>query len=232
MTAREIARYAKKTLRKLHGRAAMSMGRASSASPLSIYWGFDRGRPIDRYYIERFLGDHSNDVKGVVLEVASADYSTRLGGERITRQEVLDADESNRQATIIGDICDPATLPTGAFDCVVLTQTLQLIYDVRAAVTQIRRSLRPGGCALITVCGITSIRHHGDCPWHWSFTEDSLGALLREEFDPDKIEVATFGNLYAATAFLHGAAVEEVSTRKLDIFDPAFPVIIAARAVA
>lgn len=232
MTARDIARRARKKLRRLHGRAAMNVGRAASASPLSIYWGFDRGTPIDRYYIERFLSDHSDDMKGVVLEVASADYSKRFGGERITRQEVLDLDQQNPQATIVGDICDSATLPSNTFDCVVLSQTLQLIYDLRGAVAQIRRSLRPGGCALITACGITSIRQHGECPWHWSFTEDSMRALLSESFDPGRIEVRTFGNLFAATAFLHGAGVEEVPKRKLDLFDPAFPVIIAARAVA
>jgi hypothetical protein len=46
------------------------------------------------------------------------------------------------------------------------------------------------------------------------------------------VTISTHGNLYAATAFLHGAAVEEVEAAKLAHFDPSYPVTIAARAVA
>lgn len=232
MTARALARNARRKVRNLLGRGAMSFGRASRLSPLSIHYGFDRGKPIDRYYIERFLASHTKDIHGVVLEIASADYSRRFGGDRIARQDILDVVADNANATIVGDICDPATLPSNTYDCIVLTQTLQLIYDMPAAVREIRRSLRPGGCALITVCGITSIRDHGDCPWSWSLTDHSLRTLLAGSFDAEKIDVEVFGNLFAATAFLHGAAVEEVRKSKLDVLDEAYPVIVAARAVA
>src|SRR3712207_5592488 len=35
--------------------------------PLSAQWGFDRGLPIDRYYIEGFLSANAADVGGCVL---------------------------------------------------------------------------------------------------------------------------------------------------------------------
>jgi hypothetical protein len=38
------------------------------------------------------------------------------------------------------------------------------------------------------------------------------------------------GNVFAATAFLQGAALEEVDRAKLDIEDPAYPVTITLRA--
>ncbi|HEY8583155.1 MAG TPA: hypothetical protein VIL49_09400, partial [Capillimicrobium sp.] len=38
-------------------------------TPLSEAGGYDRGRPVDRVYIERFLDAHRADVRGTVLEV-------------------------------------------------------------------------------------------------------------------------------------------------------------------
>ena len=68
--------------------------------------------------------------------------------------------------------------------------------------------------------------------FYWSFTPNSVARLLGESFDASKVEVASLGNLYAATAFLHGAAVEEVKTRKLEPTNPGYAITIAARAVA
>ena len=210
----------------------MKLGRIGSARPLSDNWGYERGTPIDRYYIEGFLADHEGDVRGRVLEVQEDDYSRRFGGAKVTRQDILNIDDSIPDATIVGDLADPAVLPAGQFDCILLTQTLHLVFDMAAATANIRRALRPGGVALITVPGISPIGPRGDYPWYWSLTEQSLERLLLEHFDAGKVSIESFGNLFAATAFLHAAAVEEVPKRKLDRFDPDYPVTIAARAVA
>jgi SAM-dependent methyltransferase len=210
----------------------MNLGRISSASPISRYWGYDRGTPIDRYYIEKFLGEHSSDVRGRVLEVQEDDYTRRFGGADVTASDVLNLDTSNPKATMIGDLADPKTLPSGKFDCIVLTQTLHLVFDMAAAVANVRKALKPGGIALVTVPGITRVEPGPGYEWHWSLTKDSLRRLLEASFDPAKIEVTSYGNLFAATAFLHGAAVQEVSKRKLDRFDATYPVVVAARAVA
>ncbi|MDQ3478621.1 MAG: class I SAM-dependent methyltransferase [Pseudomonadota bacterium] len=211
----------------------MKLGRVASARPLSDMWGMDRGRPIDRYYIESFLTKHATDVAGRVLEIQEDGYSRRFGGDRVTHQDVLSLDASNPKATIIGDLADPATLPAGQFDCIILTQTLHLVFDMAVAVANVQRALRPGGVLLVTVPGITPLdRHEFLDSWYWSLTEPALRRLLCGPFRPEKVDIKTHGNLFAATAFLHGAAVEEVSKRKLDRRDRAFPVTIAARAIA
>jgi hypothetical protein len=53
-------------------------------------------------------------------------------------------------------------------------------------------------------------------------------------FDDQKIGVCGFGNLYAATAFLHGAAIEEVSKSKLELPPRGadYFIVICARALA
>lgn len=210
----------------------MRFGRIRSTEPLSTNWGYDRGTPIDRHYIEGFLARHASDVRGRVLEVQEDDYSRRFGGERVTHQDILNVDASNPRATILGDLASPITLPEGQFDCILLTQTLHLVFDMAAAIANIHRALRPGGVLLITVPGITPLdRVEFLHSWYWSLTGPALQRLLSGPFSPEKVAVEAHGNLYAASAFLHAAAVEEVSTRKLDKPDPTYPVTVAARAV-
>jgi SAM-dependent methyltransferase len=213
-------------------RIALRLGQISSDRPLSDDFGFSRGSPIDRHYIESFLGRHAPDVRGRVLEVGDDSYSRRFGAERVTRQSVLHL-HSGHGATIVGDLSTPGVLPEHAFDCIVLTQTLDLVFDLDAALKQLRRSLRPGGTLLLTVAGIASVDRGA---WKdfscWCFREGSVRRLLEAHFDPSKVEVTAYGNLFAATVFLHGGAVEDIDARRLLPFDPAYPVTIAARAVA
>lgn len=217
-------------VRRTRGRLGMRFGRIAKSRPLSTNWGFDRGQPIDRYFIERFLVTHSDDIRGHVLEIAEDLYSSKLGGSRISKLDILGLHDS-LEATIVGDLIDPATLPPAQFDCIILTQTFQFLFDLRAAVSNLHRALRPEGILLLTAPAITPIdRGEWKDSWYWSFTEASIRRLLSESFD--QVEVAAYGNLAAATGFLHGAAVEDVGTDKLENYDPAYPMIVAARAVA
>ena len=210
----------------------MRIGRVNSTQPLSTNWGYDRGTPIDRYYIERFLGQHALDVRGRVLEIQEDDYSRRFGGDRITHQDILNVDTSNPRATIVGDLSDASTLPEAQFDCIILTQTLHLVFDMPAAITNLHRALRPGGVLLITVPGITPLdRVEFLDSWYWSLTAPALERLLSGPFRPGDVSVEAHGNLFAATAFLHAAAVEDVGKRRLDKRDRVYPVTIAARAI-
>ena len=211
----------------------MGVGQIASRLPLSRQFGFDRGTPIDRYYIEAFLAANAADIRGHVLEIADDAYSVRFGGQRVTRQDVLHIEAGHPAATITGDLCDPDVLTSGSFDCIVLTQTLHLIFDMDQALSQIRRALRRGGVALITVPGITPVdTGEWKDSWYWSLTPRALHRLLGRSFSPGQLSVTAYGNLFAATAFLHGAAIEEVNRRKLDSVDEAYPVIVAARVEA
>ncbi|HET7816888.1 MAG TPA: hypothetical protein VFK58_04860 [Sphingomicrobium sp.] len=219
-------------LRRLHGRVVLGIGAAARTSPLCPDFGGSRGTPIDRYYIERFLADHSADVRGRVLEVGDDSYSRRFGAGRVTKQDVLQLNE-RPGATIAGDLGKPGLLPAASFDCIILTQTLQLIYELEIAVDNLRSALAPGGTLLVTVPGISAIdRFEWRDSWYWSLTGTALRRLIERAFDPDDVTIATYGNLYAATTFLQGACVQEVSRRKLDLVDPAYPVTVGARAVA
>jgi SAM-dependent methyltransferase len=145
---------------------------------------------------------------------------------------VLHVDAGNPSATIVGDLSKSGILPSDAFDCIVLTQTLHLIFDMRKALSELARSLKPGGTLLITVPGITRVdRGEWGYTWYWSLTDLALAQLLAEFFDEKDILVETSGNVFAAVCFLQGLAVSEVPTSKLDVLDSSFPVIVTAKVV-
>jgi len=200
-------------------------------TPISTWFGFDRGLPIDRYYIERFLADYSEDIQGRVLEVGDPNYTRQFGGDRVTKSDVLHVSERNPLATFVGDLTCAGHIPSKTFDCVIVTQTLHLIYDVRAALGTLYRILKPNGILLVTVPGISQISYdQWGKSWYWSFTSLSIRQLL-EEFLPAKyVEVESCGNVLAATAFLQGIATSELERTELDFRDPHYEVLITARA--
>src|SRR5437773_7600780 len=130
--------------------APLLLLRLARAQPLSDRWGYDRGQPIDRHYIERFLDQHRADITGRVLEVKSADYAHRFGSG-LEQIDVLDIDGLNPEATIVADLATADAIPEDSFDCFVLTQTLQYVYDSGAAIRHARRTLRPGSVPLTPV---------------------------------------------------------------------------------
>jgi glycosyltransferase involved in cell wall biosynthesis len=206
------------------------LGDLRRTRPISREYGYDRGRPIDRYYIEDFLARHARDIRGRVLEIGDSAYTRQFGADRVEVSDVLHVDESNPRATIVGDLSAAEHVPSGAFDCFILTQTLQLVYDVPAACQTAYRILKPGGVLLVTVPGITQISDNDwRDTWYWSFTTRSVRALLEEVFP--KVEVEAHGNVLAATAFLHGLATEELRPEELDHSDQDYEVLITARAV-
>jgi glycosyltransferase involved in cell wall biosynthesis len=200
-------------------------------TPISKDFGFDRGQPVDRYYIERFLARHSSEIQGRVLEIGDDSYTRQFGGAQVTRSDVLHVNPGNPRATLVGDLTEPGVLPENAFDCIILTQTLQLIYDVPLAIRRLHRALAPGGSLLVTAPGISQIdRGEWGPTWFWSFTPIALERMFSEIFGREGVMVRQYGNVFAATAFLQGLAVEDVDIADLEPIDWPYPVIIGLRA--
>ncbi len=199
------------------------------SSPLSASWGFDRGTPVDRYYIERFLEVHRRDIAGRTLEVADSEYTNRYG-TGVTKSDVLDIDPSNKEATLIADLSMADQIPPATFDCFILTQTLHLIFDIESAIGNAYRLLRPGGVLLATVPSVSRIAAEAneDC---WRMTVPSCARLFAKSFGAENTTVRSYGSLLTCIAFLQGMAYEELSHKELAINDDAFPLIIGVRAV-
>lgn len=213
---------------------AVKYNRLWQLIPISRIYGWNRGSPIDRYYIDQFLFAHTSDIRGHVLEIGDNRYTRKFGGGTVGRSDVLHVVEGAPDATIVADLTCANHIPSDTFDCIICTQTLQMIYDVRAALRHIYRILKPEGVLLATSHGISKIgRREGIDPWgeYWRFTTQSARRLFEEIFPAANISVKTNGNVLAAIAFLHGLAAEELRKEELDYFDPDYEVLITVRAV-
>jgi SAM-dependent methyltransferase len=208
-------------------------GHLRRLKPISPDWGMERGQPIDRYYIERFLSSHASDIQGRVLEIGDNTYTCKFGQERVTESVVLHVAEQKEHVTLIGSLTDIDAFPACSFDCFIVTQTLQAIFDVPSAVRTIYHSLKPGGVALITIPGISKISRYDMERWgyYWSFTTGSIEKLFSESFPRDHLKIEANGNVLASIAFLHGLASQELSKKELDYSDPDYQLLITVRAV-
>jgi SAM-dependent methyltransferase len=211
---------------------AVRFGSLRRLTPISKTFGFDRGLPIDRFYIESFLRASLADIHGRTLEVADNAYTCKFGAGHVVQSDVLHAESGNPAATIVADLSRGEGLPSEAFDCIILTQTLQMIYDLRTSLRLLCEALKPGGVLLATVPGISQISRHDMDRWgdYWRFTTLSAQRLF-EDAGPMDVTVKAYGNVLAAVAFLHGLAAEELREDELNWPDPDYELLIAVRAV-
>ena len=142
--------------------------------------------------------------------------------------------EGNPQATIVGDLTSADHIDSNSFDCIIFTQSLQMIYDLKAALHTLHRILKPGGVLLLTSAGISKIaRQLGEDDWgeYWHLTSQSAKALFDETFPGAEVQVDSYGNVLSAISFLHGLAAEEIDKKKLDYKDSKYEVLVVVRAI-
>jgi SAM-dependent methyltransferase len=200
--------------------------------PVSREFGYDRGLPIDRYYIERFLERHRRDVTGRTLEIGDDEYTRRYGGGRTSRRDVLHVHGRNPAATIVGDLADAPHIADGTFDCIVVTQTLHLIYELDGAVATLRRILRPGGVVLATFPGISQLSEdEWSRTWSWGLSSRFARCLFASRFGERNVTVGAHGNSLAAAAFLQGLATAELAPAQLDVDEAGCELLVTVRAV-
>lgn len=213
----------------------VDFGSLNRLDPISPVFGKDRDLlTIERYYIEQFLGEHSADVKGRTLEMGDPAYTIKFGGDRVTQPDVLSYVPGNPQATIVADLTDAPHIPTGSFDCIIITQTLQMIFEIEKCVAELHRILKPGGIVLATSHGMSRVaRREGVDDWgeYWHFTSQSKRKLFSAIFGAGNVRIQTYGNVLSCVANLHGLAAREIKPEQIDYNDPNYELLICVRAV-
>ena len=213
----------------------INFGDLRRTTPVSRVFGLDRGLHISRYYIGRYLEQNAHLVRGRVLEFGDPFYTLKYGGDRVTQSDVLNVVSGDPRTTFVGSLIESESfIPSGIFDCIICTQTLQMIYDFRGALRQLERILAPGGTLLFTTHGISQIgRFEGIDAWgeYWFFTSQSLRHLMAEYFAAERITICPYGNVLSAVAHLHGLCEEDLTREELDERDSAYEVIIGVTAV-
>ena len=198
--------------------------------PLNRNFGFERGTPVDRYYIEQFLNKKRELITGNVLEISENTYTKKFGSNVLT-SSILTFDKNAIFPVIHGDLTDQTTLPQQKFDCFIATQTLNFIKEVEKAVANAHFLLAPSGVFIGTTACLSQISQFDYERWgdYWRFTDKGLKTLLEKHFS--KVKVYPMGNFAAARCLLDGLAVEDF--KKLDFLDTVdinYSIIIAFEA--
>lgn len=214
---------------------SVDFGSLKRLTPISPIFGIDRDLiSVERYYIEDFLQKHQTDIQGRVLEMGEPLYTEKFGGTEVSQSDVLNYVEGNPKATIVADLTDAPHIPDNSFDCIVITQTLQMIFDADKAIASLHRILKPGGVVLATSHGITKVaRREGVDDWgeYWHFTTQSSRKLFGDVFGRENIDVSSYGNILTTIASLHGLAASEIDAEELNHNDPDYELLVMVRAV-
>ncbi len=200
-----------------------------STIPASIDFGFDRGGPVDRYYIEKFLKKNKNYIKGRVLEIGDDRYTKKFG-DKVVFSDILNVNYDEEGSTVIDDLDKMRNLRKNYYDCFICTHVYPCIFDVQKAVENSLTILKKGGVLLLTVPGICPISLDDYRKWgvYWSFTDMAVKQLLNKVILKKDYQIEIFGNLKAATSFLYGYSWKELPKKDLDKKDIRYQIVIAA----
>jgi SAM-dependent methyltransferase len=204
-------------------------GNLRRTRPFSTDFGFDRGMPIDRYYLEKFLTAHAAHIRGRVLEIQMAAYGRRFGQD-VTACHSIDINPDVRPTYVCDLAHSEDDIPSDSYDCFLMPSTLQHLRELEPALANARRIVRPGGAVIATAAGfVPLVPDHGSDLWH--LTAAGWREMAQRVWPHDDVEVTAYGNCLAAIAALHGIAVEELDRHELDVVDPRYPVLIGIACV-
>ena len=192
--------------------------------PFSRKFGLERGSPVGRYYVERFLRKNAEFVTGPCLEFGDARYRALFPGAG--EYHVIDV--VRRPAVdFVADIHDPVGVPRDYFKSIICTQVLEHLAHPEKAAAAIFDLLAPGGVLLLTVPFINPV--HYDPADFRRYTPEGVTLLLLDAgFDVEQVDFG--GNSLVGTGSLLGMVQEDFSTSELELKDPVYPYNVLARA--
>jgi len=200
--------------------------------PVSNVYGLDRGKSVDRWYIEEFMFENRNYIKGKTLEILDRDYTRKYGKDKVITSHILDIDKDNKHADIYGDLRNLKNIiKNNTYDCIILTQVLQYIDEPVAAIKECHRILKPGGVILATmptICRVDCVA--GDAGDYWRFTRAGSEHLFCKVFPKQNIEVKARGNILTGMGFWVGLSQSDYKKEDFTQNDPNFPCLITVRA--
>jgi hypothetical protein len=201
-------------------------GNLKRTRPFSSYFGFERGTPVDREYLWRFLAANSEFITGKVLEVQLSTTSWQFG-KKIERVDTVDI-LPDCKPTFLCDLAEADIIPSDTYDCFLLPSVLPSIERIEPAMKHILRVVKPGGHVLASMVGLvpSSESDHE----YWRLTPKGWKALAERNWPNVVVEIESFGNCLTAAAAMYGLTKEEVGSRAYTVNDDRFAVVITLKA--
>ncbi len=196
-------------------------GNLRRTEPFSAYFGFERGTPVDRYYLERFLEEHRHQITGRVLEIQSTGYTSKYGHHLVTSDSVdINAD---CHPTYLCDLACSETIPSAYYDCFLLPNTIQHFRRLESCLHHVFRVVRPGGVILASVAGLMPLIPDG--PDYWRCSAVGVRELTRRVWPDADVQIQSHGNCLTAVAAIMGLSVEELTPEEFEVNDSRYPVL-------
>jgi len=200
-------------------------GNLRRVRPFSEHFGFERGTPVDRYYLDRFLDRHRHLITGRVLEIQAPGYTMKYGRDLAATDSVDIVRRHNENLTYL---CDLATservIPDASYDCFLLPNTLSHLRDVEGCLRNALRVVRPGGVILASTAGLVPLT--SDVPDYWHASAAGWREIADRAWPGCDVRIEQHGNCLAAVAAMLGLTLEELEPSELDVNDPRYPVLV------
>lgn len=207
----------------LRGKKLPIWGNLRTTKPFSEYFGFDRGLPVDRYYLHRFLEENKTLITGNVLEIQMPGYTNRYGS-KLQKADSVDI-SSQHNSTYVCDLAESdGIIPDNYYDCFLLPNTLCVLKNIEGCLTQALRVIKPGGVILATTASFMPL--NPDSPDYWRLSADGWREIAEKVWPGCAVEIKSQGNCLVAIAAMLGLAVEELSQREMEVHDPHYPVLV------
>lgn len=183
-------------------------------APLCHDYGYSRGTPIDRYYLEQFIREIRSYVVGYTLEIGGSRENQYLYGfTNAMSYKTMDMHQKP-EVDITGDIHDPNSLGSNSFDSIILFNVLEHCEKPWIVVENIYNWLTKRGSVFCMVPN--SQRIHRDPKDYWRILPDGMRSLFAKF--PIK-QLYLYGNPITTIATMMGVAAEELSSEELNSFN-------------
>ena len=209
----------------LRGLPIPRWGNLRRVEPFSANFGFERGTPVDRFYLHRFLDANRSLITGRVLEVQVPSY-TRTYGQGVETSHTVDINPEFR-ATYTCDLAEAPQIPSDSYDCLLAPNTLQHVADLPGVLRTMLRVVKPGGVVLASAPTLLPLIPDGDDYWHLS--PAGWRRTLAREWAGCDVAVDGHGTCLTAIAAMHGLALEELTDEELRANDPRYPVLVTIK---
>lgn len=197
----------------------IELGDLRRRAPFDPMFGFTRGTPIDRYYLDRFIERIRPEVRGAVLEIGGSRANReRYRFDAATEYRAMDIKRSP-DVDLVGDVHDRGLIPPGTLDAIVIFNVLEHCARPWVVADNLRAWLRVGGKVFAMVPSVQRV--HRQPKDYWRPYPDGMEVLFS---DFARCQLFVYGNPLTSVAAIMGIAAQELSADELDHVNIGYPV--------
>ncbi len=190
---------------------------ARNILPVGTDFGWSRGTPIGRFYVNNFVAEKAQGLGGVILEFGEARYRDYF--KDVEQYKVVDV-VAGPNVDFVCDIHDVSSMPQTFFDVIVCTQVLEHVERPEYALRELRKLLKKDGRLICTVPFLAHI--HYVPTDYYRFSIDAItSALSRAGFEV--LDARNSGNALVTIGSLLGFSAQDFSSSEMAVVDNLYP---------